>query len=153
MYVKTLAFSNIWNPMVKWRSELWFILVLGLYSTRLFQHGVWYAWLLWTVGFRQQGHVQSWNSGLRLCQEKSLIEEQCYHWWSNECPLFVVETHGLNHTQPNFLAVNASKMLVEFAEGQTFRWIISVKRSSPVLCSMPLVAELRFSTSDIFPWA
>jgi len=26
-----------------------------------------------------------------LLKEKSLIEEQCYHWWSNECPLFVVE--------------------------------------------------------------
>ena len=75
-------------------------------------------------GFRQQGHVQSWNSGLRLCQEKSLIEEQCYHWWSNECPLFVVETLGLNHTQPNFLGVNASKLLVDFAEGQTVRWVV-----------------------------
>lgn len=26
-----------------------------------------------------------------LLQEKSLIEEQCNHWWANECPLFVVE--------------------------------------------------------------
>ena len=25
-------------------------------------------------------------------QEKSLIEEQCNHWWANECPLFVVES-------------------------------------------------------------
>lgn len=26
-----------------------------------------------------------------LLREKSLMEEQCFHWWSNECPLFVVE--------------------------------------------------------------
>ncbi|CAE6955486.1 unnamed protein product [Symbiodinium natans] len=28
---------------------------------------------------------------LSLDDEQPLMEEQCLHWWSNECPLFVVE--------------------------------------------------------------
>ncbi|CAE7417434.1 dnc [Symbiodinium sp. KB8] len=31
------------------------------------------------------------TAALSLGEEQPLFEEQCLHWWSNECPLFVVE--------------------------------------------------------------